>query len=58
MSERILYKVTADGTSLENTTDEAVMASYQLKANFLEEKKVIRWRGVVWVEDNNLQVQL
>jgi hypothetical protein len=53
MASRILYRQDGAGTSHENTTDEAVIGSYQIPARFLAKGKTLRWQGSVWVEDNN-----
>lgn len=53
MSLSTLAVTTAAGTAHSNSTDEAVLASYALPANFLQSGKSIRWQGAVRATSTN-----
>lgn len=53
MSLRLLTALTAAGTTHANSTDEAVLASHAFAADFFRPGKVIRFRALCVVPDQN-----
>lgn len=53
MAERILTALTSAGTTHTNSTDEAALASHTFPADFFDEGKVIRFRALCVVADQN-----
>ncbi len=53
MAERLLSVLTSAGTTHTNSTDEAVLASHTFPADFFDAGKVIRFRALCVVPDQN-----
>ncbi len=50
---RLLSAAVAQGTEVENTTTEGVLASYTFEENFFKKGKVVHFEALVKVLDNN-----